>query len=116
MQINLSGHHLDITDAIRNHVHEKFARLERHSDQIINIHVIRRCTLGAPNSSPTLRKRISTLQSTSSWISSIDSCLSKRRRPLIGLIEGLVETEENPWAPSARSVRLRAVDVVRINR
>ena len=40
MQINLSGHHLDITDAIRNHVHEKFARLERHSDQIINIHVI----------------------------------------------------------------------------
>ena len=40
MQINLSGHHLDITDAIRNHVHDKFARLERHSDQIINIHVI----------------------------------------------------------------------------
>ena len=40
MQINLSGHHLDITDAIRHHVHEKFARLERHSDQIINIHVI----------------------------------------------------------------------------
>ena len=67
MQINLSGHHLDITDAIRNHVHEKFARLERHSDQIINIHVIlelekhrqkaeAKVHLGAPNSSPTLRR------------------------------------------------------------
>ena len=40
MQINLSGHHLDITDAIRNHVHDKFARLERHSEKLINIHVI----------------------------------------------------------------------------
>jgi ribosomal subunit interface protein len=40
MQINLSGHHLYITDAIRNHVTDKFARLERHSDHIINVHVI----------------------------------------------------------------------------
>ena len=34
MHINLSGHHLDITDAIRNHVHDKFARLERHSETL----------------------------------------------------------------------------------
>ena len=40
MQINLTGHHLDITPALRSFVHEKFARLERHFDHITNIHVI----------------------------------------------------------------------------
>ncbi|ASK34920.1 ribosome hibernation-promoting factor, HPF/YfiA family [Alloalcanivorax mobilis] len=40
MQINLSGHHLDITDALRDYVDEKFAKLERHFDQITSIQVI----------------------------------------------------------------------------
>jgi len=40
MQINLTGHHMDITPAIKSFVHEKFERLERHFDHIINIHVI----------------------------------------------------------------------------
>ena len=40
MQINLSGHHLDITDALRDYVDEKFAKLERHSDQITSVQVI----------------------------------------------------------------------------
>ena len=40
MQINLTGHHMDITPAIRSFVDEKFERLERHFDHITNIHVI----------------------------------------------------------------------------
>ena len=40
MQINLSGHHLDITEALRDYVDEKFAKLERHSDQITSVQVI----------------------------------------------------------------------------
>ncbi len=40
MQINISGHHLDITDALREYVNEKFTRLERHFDHITSIHVI----------------------------------------------------------------------------
>ena len=40
MQINLTGHHMDITPAIKLFVHEKFERLERHFDHITNIHVI----------------------------------------------------------------------------
>jgi putative sigma-54 modulation protein len=40
MQINLTGHHIDITPAIRTFVEEKFERLERHFDHITNIHVI----------------------------------------------------------------------------
>lgn len=40
MQINITGHHLDITPALRAYVHEKFERLQRHFDHITNGHVI----------------------------------------------------------------------------
>ena len=40
MQINLTGHHLDLTDALRSYVNDKFVRLERHFDHINNVHVI----------------------------------------------------------------------------
>lgn len=40
MQISLSGHHIEITDSIRNYVHEKIQRLDRHFDQALNIHLI----------------------------------------------------------------------------
>lgn len=40
MQVNISGHQLEVTDALRDYVTEKFARLERHFDKITNAHVI----------------------------------------------------------------------------
>ncbi|GAB6040184.1 ribosome hibernation promoting factor [Endothiovibrio diazotrophicus] len=40
MQLNLTGHHVDITDAMRNYVNEKTERLERHFDQMTNVHVV----------------------------------------------------------------------------
>ena len=40
MQINLTGHHVDVTDALRGYVDNKFERLARHFDHVINAHVI----------------------------------------------------------------------------
>ena len=40
MQINLTGHHLDVTESLKNYVHEKFERISRHFDHINNVHVI----------------------------------------------------------------------------
>ena len=40
MQINLTGHHVDITPAIRSYVENKFVRLERHFDNMTRIQVI----------------------------------------------------------------------------
>jgi ribosome hibernation promoting factor len=40
MQINLTGHHVDITDALKGYVDSKFDRLSRHFDHVINVHVI----------------------------------------------------------------------------
>ncbi len=40
MQIELTGHHIELTDSLRDYVNEKMARLERHFDKVSNIHVI----------------------------------------------------------------------------
>lgn len=40
MQINLTGHHVEITDSLRDYVNSKFSRLERHFDNITIAHVI----------------------------------------------------------------------------
>jgi len=40
MQINLSGHHVEVTDSMRTYVEEKFAKLERHFDHVSSIQVI----------------------------------------------------------------------------
>ena len=40
MQLNVSGHHLEVTDSLRNYVSTKLERLERHFDRITNMNVI----------------------------------------------------------------------------
>lgn len=40
MQIDLTGHHIDITAALRDYVNTKFERLERHFEHVTNTHVI----------------------------------------------------------------------------
>lgn len=39
MQLNVSGHHVEVTDPLRTYVESKFERLQRHSDQITNTQV-----------------------------------------------------------------------------
>lgn len=40
MNLNVSGHHLDVTPAIRDYVRSKIERVTRHFDQVIDAHVI----------------------------------------------------------------------------
>ena len=40
MRINLTGHHVDVTDSMKNYVESKFERIERHFDNVTGIHVI----------------------------------------------------------------------------
>jgi putative sigma-54 modulation protein len=39
MQITISGHHVEVTDPLREYVITKFDRLQRHFDQITNVDV-----------------------------------------------------------------------------
>jgi putative sigma-54 modulation protein len=40
MQLSLTGHHIDVTPALRSYVEKKFERIERHFDHIIDVHCI----------------------------------------------------------------------------
>lgn len=40
MNLTVTGHHLDITDSLRHYVTSKMERLERHSDDVNDVHVI----------------------------------------------------------------------------
>ncbi len=40
MQINFTGHGIDITPALKTFTEEKFKKLERHYDRILSIHVV----------------------------------------------------------------------------
>ena len=40
MQINISGHHVELTTPIKDYVHTKLEKLERHHDRITTTNVI----------------------------------------------------------------------------
>jgi len=40
MQIDITGHHVEVTPALRAYVTEKMQKLTRHFDQVKSIHVI----------------------------------------------------------------------------
>lgn len=42
MQIDVSGQNMEVTQALRAYVTEKLDRVERHFDNLINIHVVLR--------------------------------------------------------------------------
>ena len=40
MDVTVAGHHVDLTDSLREYAETKLERLERHSDQMTDIHCI----------------------------------------------------------------------------
>ncbi|MBW7981641.1 ribosome hibernation promoting factor [Enterobacillus tribolii] len=40
MQLNITGHHLEITDALRDFINTKFAKLEQFFDRINQVNVV----------------------------------------------------------------------------
>jgi len=40
MNLHLTGRHLEITPAIRDYVNEKFGKIKRHFDQVIDMNII----------------------------------------------------------------------------
>lgn len=40
MKINLSGHHVDVTDSVKEHINEKFAKIATHFPTLIALDII----------------------------------------------------------------------------
>lgn len=40
MKINISGHHVDVTEAVRAHINEKFSKIASHFQSLISLDII----------------------------------------------------------------------------
>jgi putative sigma-54 modulation protein len=40
MQISIDGHHVDVTESMQDYIRTKMARIERHFDQVVDMHVV----------------------------------------------------------------------------
>jgi len=40
MQVSVTGHHVEVTESLKNHVEEKINKLKRHFDNVTDVHVI----------------------------------------------------------------------------
>ena len=40
MQLNVTGHHVEVTPALRGYVERKLERIGRHFDQVIDVHCV----------------------------------------------------------------------------
>ncbi|MEP7243188.1 MAG: ribosome-associated translation inhibitor RaiA [Gammaproteobacteria bacterium] len=40
MQLNVTGHHIEVTPALRGYIEKKLERITRHFDQVIDVHCV----------------------------------------------------------------------------
>ncbi|CAM4296717.1 ribosome hibernation promoting factor [Vibrio agarivorans] len=85
MQINLNGHHVDLTDSLQDYVNTKFEKLERFFDHINNVHVVLRVEKTRQIAEATLHVNQGDIHATAedeSMYAAIDSLVDKLVRQL----------------------------------
>jgi len=40
MQVSITGHHVEVTSAMKQHVEDKIGKIKRHFDHVTDVHVI----------------------------------------------------------------------------
>lgn len=87
MNISLTGHGIELTEALRNFTEEQFAKLERHSDKITKIHVVLSTENKRQKAEANLHiaraKDIHGVSTTDDMYKSIDELVEKIERQLI---------------------------------
>jgi putative sigma-54 modulation protein len=94
MQMSVTGHHIDVTESMRNYVTEKFRRLERHFDQVIDIHTILTVEKLAHKAEATVQVNGAKLfaeETQEDMYSAIDGLIDKLDRQIIRHKEKLTE-------------------------
>ncbi|WP_217518483.1 ribosome hibernation promoting factor [Vibrio metschnikovii] len=85
MQINIQGHHIDLTDAMQDYVHSKFQKLERFFEHINTTQVILRVEKLRQIAEATLHVNQGEIHATSddeNMYAAIDSLVDKLSRQL----------------------------------
>lgn len=94
MQLNIAGHHIDLTDALKVYVHDKLGRVEHYFDQVIDGHVVLRHEKFMNIAEVTLRAPGNTLFAVSEdkdMYAAIDSLADKLERQVIKYKEKLTD-------------------------
>lgn len=85
MQININGHHIDLTDSMQEYVNTKFNKLERFFEHINNVQVILRVEKKQQIAEATLHVNngeIHAMSDNESMYAAIDSLVDKLVRQL----------------------------------
>jgi putative sigma-54 modulation protein len=85
MQLSVTGHHVEITAALRSYVEKKCARIVRHFDHVIDTHFVLTVEKLLHKAEATLRVRgetIHALASEGDMYAAIDSLADKLERRL----------------------------------
>ena len=105
MRINLTGHHVDVTDSLKTHVHEKMRRLERHFDHVTDTHVVLTVEKSRHRAEATVRlngNRLFADSTQSDMYAAIDAMAAKLDRQIVKYKEK--HTEERHRAPKPSRV------------
>jgi putative sigma-54 modulation protein len=85
MQININGHHIDLTDSMQEYVNTKFEKLERFFEHINNVQVILRVEKNQQIAEATLHVNNGEIHATAdsdNMYAAIDSLVDKLVRQL----------------------------------
>lgn len=86
MNINLTGHHVEVTQALRDYVSSRLSRLARHFDQVIDISVtlpVEKLTQKAEANVHMRGKDIFVEAESADMYASIDNLVDKLERQII---------------------------------
>ncbi|MDH5377738.1 MAG: ribosome-associated translation inhibitor RaiA [Gammaproteobacteria bacterium] len=86
MHIDVTGHHCEVTTAMRDYVNEKIGRLSHHFDHVINTHVILEVEKQTQKAEATVQVSGGTLFASASdenMYSAIDALTDKLDRQII---------------------------------
>jgi putative sigma-54 modulation protein len=94
MQLTLTGHHVDVTAALKDYVGTKLARLERHFDNVTDVHCVLTVEKLAHKAEATVQLRGGTIFADSveeDMYAAIDRLIDKLDRQIIKHKEKLTD-------------------------
>lgn len=116
MQINLTGHHVDITEPLREYVGNKLQRLERHFDNFVDVHVILTVAKLEHKAEATIKLSGAKVHADAvqeDMYAAIDGLIDKLDRQIVRHKEKLTNYRSEPlaqMAPSADAIAASASD------
>ncbi|HKY70252.1 MAG TPA: ribosome-associated translation inhibitor RaiA [Gammaproteobacteria bacterium] len=87
MQINITGHHVEVTDPLRAYVTEKLQKIQRHFSNITNVHVTltveNKIQQKAEATMHTARAEIYAVSEDENMYAAIDALMDKLNRQVV---------------------------------